>query len=770
MSIGSDKILTEIVLDIRDIKGKFNTLVGVSEKTGKSFSKSFTGAQASLAKFGLALGGLKQAFRIIAGPMSKIIALAGEQAKVNKQLETVIKSTGNAAGVTKQFMLDLADGLQFVTTYGNENIQVAENLLLTFKKISGDIMPDSVEAVLDMATAMDQGLKETSLMVGKALNDPIEGLTNLRRVGITFTEQQEDQIRVMTKANNISGAQAMILEELNSQFGGSARAAAELWIGKIKQMTNVLGDLLEAIGDHIGPALGKMADLVKSLAGKITEFLSLSMADQLRNDKEEFMRLMTVLKEGNLELDERNRIIGELQEKYSDYLENINLETASYDDLTEAIGKANWQFDQLIQYRALEELAGEKYKEMMAHRKRATDLQIDAVNNQRYAEEALALKVSDAAIHMGQVVSDSQKKSALEYLKSRDALAGTVNSYVDGMGRVSLSADEVNRMLSDYATQRNTAADQANRNAEKEIAAIDAVKERWEQYKLEMSLLDVSGKTPGDTSPIEIIAPVIIPSDDADELWLEDYLADIAMAEAETKIKADQMWNIWSTYLDGVGQRMAQLRGFYLNTMSDMVISTTVEGKSITEIWGGVRDQLIKATAKWALNEVMQAIFVEKLKTAALAEGTSTRMVIKSKDILLSVWGLLVEIAKGMWSAFGPYALIAAPLAIAGVFAMLKGAFRGFKGITGMKEGGLVDHPMFAMLAEGGESEVVSPMSVLNAAFDSRLGEVNASNRLIAAKLEDIHTAVTTPTLFAKGEDLYQSNQLVKVRLDRSKF
>jgi len=53
-------------------------------------------------------------------------------------------------------------------------------MLLTFTNIKGDTFEKATEAVLDLATAMNSGaipsseqLKNTSIQVGKALNDPI---------------------------------------------------------------------------------------------------------------------------------------------------------------------------------------------------------------------------------------------------------------------------------------------------------------------------------------------------------------------------------------------------------------------------------------------------------------------------------------------------------------------------------------------------------------------------------------------------------------------
>lgn len=74
-------------------------------------------------------------------------------------------------------------------------------MLLTFTNIGGEVFPKATETLLDMATAMSGGmtpgaeaLTSQAIQLGKALNDPINGITALTRVGVTFTEGQKNMI------------------------------------------------------------------------------------------------------------------------------------------------------------------------------------------------------------------------------------------------------------------------------------------------------------------------------------------------------------------------------------------------------------------------------------------------------------------------------------------------------------------------------------------------------------------------------------------------
>src|SRR4249919_779127 len=83
-----------------------------------------------------ALGGLT-----VAALVGGVIRATAESEKALAQLEARLKSTKGAAGLTKDELVDMATGLQKVTTYGDEAIIGAQSMLLTFTKIGRDVFP-----------------------------------------------------------------------------------------------------------------------------------------------------------------------------------------------------------------------------------------------------------------------------------------------------------------------------------------------------------------------------------------------------------------------------------------------------------------------------------------------------------------------------------------------------------------------------------------------------------------------------------------------------
>jgi len=189
---------------------------------------------------------------------------ASKAADIQAQLASVLKSTGGASGMTAESVNSLAESLSNCTKFEDDTIVGAENMLLTFTNIGKDVFPQATETVLDMSQALGQDLKSSSIQLGKALNDPINGITALSRVGVSFTEEQKKQIEGFMKVNDVASAQKIILGELAKEFGGSAKAAGETLTGKLEILKNKFGNIKETIGGALLPALTQLADTLSN--------------------------------------------------------------------------------------------------------------------------------------------------------------------------------------------------------------------------------------------------------------------------------------------------------------------------------------------------------------------------------------------------------------------------------------------------------------------------------------------------------------------------
>jgi vacuolar-type H+-ATPase subunit E/Vma4 len=183
---------------------------------------------------------------------------------INAQTAQTIKTMGNAANISATEVEGLAGRLESLTAIEAESIQEGANLLLTFGNIrnelgaGNDIFTQTTGIMVDMGVALKRGPVETATMLGKALNDPIRGITALRKVGVSFNEQQLEQVKAMQNAGDLMGAQKLILAELQNQYGGSGAAFAQTFTGQLQAMGHELGTIGEEATMAVMPALQGM--------------------------------------------------------------------------------------------------------------------------------------------------------------------------------------------------------------------------------------------------------------------------------------------------------------------------------------------------------------------------------------------------------------------------------------------------------------------------------------------------------------------------------
>lgn len=241
-----------------DLLGRDKTLgrtLGQSERKLHRFGSSVGKVTALI---GGAFAGIAVT-RVFAG----FIDEGREAQKVGRQTTAVIKSTGGAAGLTAKGFEKLAGRLSDYAAIDDEVIQGGENILATFTRIKAGgperVFERASKAALDMAASLGHGevnadnLQSANLRLGKALNDPLRGIQALTRVGVTFSDQQREQIKNFVEAGDVASAQGVILDEVAKEFGGSAAAAATGW----DRFKVALGNFQEFVGTALLPIIDR---------------------------------------------------------------------------------------------------------------------------------------------------------------------------------------------------------------------------------------------------------------------------------------------------------------------------------------------------------------------------------------------------------------------------------------------------------------------------------------------------------------------------------
>lgn len=250
---------------VSGLKGMFNDL-----KAGaKNSILSGIGLGAGISAFGLmqsAVSGVFDAFKLGA---SELI----EAEKQMAQTQARLRSTGGAANVTADQVRTLAERVQDLSGMDAEAVQEGQNLLLTFTNVrnevgrGNDIFSRSTGIMADMSVALGSDLPSAAVMLGKALNDPIAGVTALRKAGVQLTEAQRDQIKAFVESGDILSAQKLILAELETQVGGSAEALGNTTQGKLDKAARAWEDFTAGVVSNVVTQVDAVGRAGEEVAG-----------------------------------------------------------------------------------------------------------------------------------------------------------------------------------------------------------------------------------------------------------------------------------------------------------------------------------------------------------------------------------------------------------------------------------------------------------------------------------------------------------------------
>ena len=242
----------------------FSDSVDKAKRHTEGLESSFHSLEGTLAKIGLGFS----AFEIGKKSIESVI----EYNTGLGQLQAGLKSTKGASGETMEALIEQSEKLEKTGLFEKTDIMNnLESILLTFPKVTKNVFNRASEDILDTATKLHKGLQETTMMVGKALQDPIHGLTMLRRAGVNFSDSQEKVIKNLFATGQAAKAQGMILAELETETKGAALAARKA--NPFAAMKNDLADLSISIGQRLLPVIDSLIPSIQNLFGIIIKGL-----------------------------------------------------------------------------------------------------------------------------------------------------------------------------------------------------------------------------------------------------------------------------------------------------------------------------------------------------------------------------------------------------------------------------------------------------------------------------------------------------------------
>lgn len=263
----ANEIVVSTTLDLDSLKKGLKKNERASKTSGKRAGNKF--GKAFERRSGALVGGLSKKFLALAGTIAAafatrtVIAAASRQEDAINGLNAALKASGQFSKETSQDLQDFASEMQKVTTTGDETILELLKLGSAFG-FSAEQSKVATKAALDLAVAADINVVEAMRRVGRTIS------------GSTADVQKfAPEIANLTKEQLAAGDAATILA---NALAGQASAQTKTFSGRILQLNNAFGDLLEQIGfiitrsPVIASIIGKVSEAFVNLGDKIADF------------------------------------------------------------------------------------------------------------------------------------------------------------------------------------------------------------------------------------------------------------------------------------------------------------------------------------------------------------------------------------------------------------------------------------------------------------------------------------------------------------------
>ncbi|MGH6879148.1 MAG: phage tail length tape measure family protein [Rhizomicrobium sp.] len=199
------------------------------------------------------------------------------------RVQGVLRATGYASGLTSDDVHDAAQTIADSTLQTRDAALAAAAELLTFGNIGKAAFLPILKLSASVASVFNVDLLTAAKQVGKAMDDPVQGMMLLRRIIGALPPAQTELIKNFVATGETAKAQAVLIDVLTKKLGGAAESEHSGLAGAIgdvgKQWNYLLQDFAKTSGgssaalkliDGLAAALGDLdAEMKKSDAFRL---------------------------------------------------------------------------------------------------------------------------------------------------------------------------------------------------------------------------------------------------------------------------------------------------------------------------------------------------------------------------------------------------------------------------------------------------------------------------------------------------------------------
>jgi lambda family phage tail tape measure protein len=259
---------------------------------------------------------------------------AEEFNQAQRKLDAVLAATGQSAGQSKDQLTELAEGYAHTTLYTAEQVQQSEAILLTYQKIHSDVFDKALQATLDVSTLFDRDLTSSARAVGRALEDPVNGMTALTRAGVMLDPVMKENIKNLVETGQQAAAQQLILDALSHAVGGQSAAQDQGVTGAAHNFSESLKEMKIAIGENIEDT-GILQGALNGLAGafqKLREEIRPTAEEELKEVTARMQLMQSMGTDSFFDGAVANPFYSRLQEQQADLMQQVAAKQKAAED------------------------------------------------------------------------------------------------------------------------------------------------------------------------------------------------------------------------------------------------------------------------------------------------------------------------------------------------------------------------------------------------------------------------------------------------------
>lgn len=336
--------MRELELAVKRVKAE-TAGIGKAAHTAEGGVSSMGSSMSKMLKGGAILAGVSAVGSAIYSVGKSAVSAAAQVEKYSATLETMLGSKAAARDRMQEYM-DIAKTTPFELT----QVVEAGNQLQALGRYS----EETLTMLGDLAAASGKPLEQVLNAYAKMASGQKGIAVDMFRDLLITTD---DWTNATGKGKKASGEMLATSEELiaslpkimkSKGFFGLMAKQAETTEGKISNLQDAAFSLRAALGERLAPSVKSVVGTLEDWTSSLEKNIRIPVEEKIAKEQAMLNILVSRLIESNDNEQERGNIIAQLKREYPEFLQKIDAEKATTEQLREALSKTNKEYERKI--------------------------------------------------------------------------------------------------------------------------------------------------------------------------------------------------------------------------------------------------------------------------------------------------------------------------------------------------------------------------------------------------------------------------------------